>query len=147
MKNITKISEINNLLVKQSFNNLLCPDPCRSDYLRYNKDDRDQTIPNFQDLELVAFKIGLENYEHGLINHKKTVQILSCNKSVNYNARMFILFIHAVYSSAINKYSVINYYKKLTTEQQNELNNLCSNYLINAYNSHIDELIYQIENS
>lgn len=124
----------------------LYPKPIKMDFNRFNKDNRDKTIPSFEDLEIVAFNIGLENYEHGIINANEIFNILKSTKMCNKKRSLFTVFVHAVYSSKISVYHITKYWKTLTQEQKDQLDQILENYLVHEYNKHVEHLNY-IENS
>jgi len=123
--------------------------PCKYDYRRFDhllKSKRDYNDAIKQcDFDTVIsilaelFDNRVANYDNGSIIYEHLFSILQSRKNANKTARLFnVLARFHFYED--NTYYVTKFYKQISEQQKQQLNKMCSEYLVFEFNKCLEEI-------
>ena len=144
---ITTLTEITPKLQKAIKPMFLAP--CNCDYRRFDqllKSKRDYNDAIKQcDFDAVIsilaelFDNRVANYDNGSIMYEHVFTILQSRRNANKTARLFnVIATYHFYED--NTYYVTKFYKQLSEQQKEQLNDMCSEYLVLEFNKCLEEI-------
>jgi len=123
--------------------------PCVYDYRRFDqllksKRDYNDSI-KAGDFDTVIsilaelFDNRVANYDNGSLLYKNVFNILQSRKNANKTAQLFNVLAHFHFYED-NTYYVTKFYKQLSAQQKEQLNDICSEYLVFEFNKCLEEI-------
>jgi len=114
-------------------------DKLSKSYREYNDAIKQCDFNTVIDTLAELFDNRVANYGNGSLMYDQVFTILQSRKNANKTARLFnVLATYYFYED--NTYYVTKFYKQLSEQQKEQLNKMCSDYLIFEFNKCLEEI-------